>query len=262
MISKAIIFLSISFMLVVTAYCQTAKELSDAAVQLYQQENYEEAIALLHKSIVLEPVANSYFGLGLCYTRLGVLDKADQAFERAVTEDPSYVDGYLLLAEIYSDPTSKYFDRNAAETVLVKSVAIDFYNPRSQLLLGRIYFSKGTIGINTTREEMLAYQKRAEKTLLQVLELNPGVAEAHLLLGQLYGTWGQRNSAVIQFQKAVAIDPDLHEAWYDLGRDYTALGLIDEARKALQKALQSQKTHIRNAAAKLLEKLSLIEKGE
>lgn len=262
MISKAIIFLTINFMLVATGYCQTAKELSDAAVQLYQQENYEDAIKLLQKSIVLEPVAESYYGLGLCYTRLGVFDKADQAFERAIDMNPKYVTGYELLGQIYSNPTSNYFDRDAAETVLTKAVAIDPYNVTTQRLLGRIYFSKGTLGINTTKEEMVAYQKRAEKTLLQVLELNPEVAEAHLLLGQLYGTWGQRNSSVIQFQKAVTIDPDLHEAWLDLGSDYIVLGLIDEARNALQKALQSQISYIRDAAAKLLEKLSLIKKGE
>jgi tetratricopeptide (TPR) repeat protein len=243
-------------------YGQSAQELSNTAYRYYQQGNFKEAIPFLEKSIKLEPTAKTYFALGLCYMQLGSLDKAHVAFQNAVALDPAYVSSYHLLAERYLDTGSDQYNIDKAMKLFEKALKIDPNLVRSQYSLSQIYFIKGTIGVDSSLEEMKRYQKLAEQALLRTVELDPKIADAHLLLGQLYGTWGQRNSAILEFQKVVKLNPQHFEAWLYLGMDYYGLGLFAESAKALEKAQQSQKEHIRKAATELLQKARAAQSGK
>src|SRR5262249_49926773 len=118
------------------SFAQTAKDLSDTARGYFAQGNYNEAINLLQRSIQLQPLADSYYGLALCYVQTGALDKAAVAFERAATVDKYYVKGLYQLAQIYLDTESDHFNLDAAVEALEKAVSIDPTHADAQFKLG------------------------------------------------------------------------------------------------------------------------------
>ncbi len=158
--------------------------------------------------------------------------------------------------QFYNDVDSDHYNIDKAIGALEKANQIDSNNPSAQLALGELYFIKGSIGIDTTPENMRHHQKLAEKTLLRVIELDQKNRYAYSLLGQLYGMWGQHNSAVVQFQKAVSIDPKDYSTWLYLGMDYSRLHLHDQAIHAFKQAQQSTDVGIQQRASKLLQRAS------
>jgi tetratricopeptide (TPR) repeat protein len=59
--------------------------------------------------------------------------------------------------------------------------------------------------------------EQAEKTVRQCLHADSKIAPAHLLLGKLLLANSSVDSAMSEFQRTVAIDPNLDEGWYLLG---------------------------------------------
>ena len=56
---------------------------------------------------------------------------------------------------------------------------------------------------------------------------------AHNNLGQVYSNKGMYDNAVVQFEKALAIDPNYAKAYNNLGLVYYAKGMFDEANAAI-----------------------------
>lgn len=151
---------------------------------------------------------------------------------------------------------------NLLEKKLEKALVINPEDVNSQFQLGEFYFYRGTIGVDITPEQMHQYQKKSEQAFLRVLEINPQNADAHNYLGQLYGTWGQHNSAILQFQKAVKINPQHNEAWLYLGMDYYRLGLLEESIRALENAQRSHKEGFSKKATELLAEVRSVQAGK
>ena len=72
----------------------------------------------------------------------------------------------------------------------------------------------------------------------KVLQLNPNLAEAYYNLGLAYGSLGQYQKAIEYFQKSIQLDPNLAEAYYFLGNAYVRLGQYQQAIEYYQKSLQ------------------------
>lgn len=241
-----------------TAYGVQFDELHTQALQQYKAENYNTALSLWQKSISLKPNPAAYYGIGLCYMHLNFMDDAYEALKNAAMMDRSYVKGLHELSSVYESPYSDYFNPDKAIAILETANRIDPYHASSQLSLGRLYFLKGTAGIGTTHEKMMQYQNLTEKTLLKALELNQKMAEAYHLLGRIYGNWGQHNSSVRQFQKAVQIQPRYYEAWLYLGWDYMKLGMTEDAANACRNAQQSNDKND-NRATRCLDQLQQMQ---
>jgi cytochrome c-type biogenesis protein CcmH/NrfG len=54
--------------------------------------------------------------------------------------------------------------------------------------------------------------RQAESTLREVLREKPGLAEAHLVLGQVYRATNLRSRALASYRKALELDPGNEEA--------------------------------------------------
>ena len=78
----------------------------------------------------------------------------------------------------------------------------------------------------------------AEKELKKAVEADPNYAEAHNLLGFVYGQSSNLPAALEQFLKAIALDPDLANAYYNLGVALWYGGQKDEARYELETAVR------------------------
>jgi tetratricopeptide (TPR) repeat protein len=84
------------------------------------------------------------------------------------------------------------------------------------------------------------------KELKQILALDPRSADAHMLLGIAYSTWGSRElkgEAIGEFRQALDLNPRLVEVRFYLARLYLDLGRPARAREELATALEQMPGH-------------------
>jgi tetratricopeptide (TPR) repeat protein len=78
------------------------------------------------------------------------------------------------------------------------------------------------------------------KELKQILALDPRSADAHMLLGIAYSTWGSRElkgEAIAEFRQALDLNPRLLQVRFFLAHLYLSLGRADRAREELAAGL-------------------------
>ena len=78
------------------------------------------------------------------------------------------------------------------------------------------------------------------KELKQILALDPRSADAHMLLGIAYSTWGSKElkgEAIGEFRQALDLNPRLVQVRFFLAHLYLDLGRADRAREELDAAL-------------------------
>jgi tetratricopeptide (TPR) repeat protein len=78
------------------------------------------------------------------------------------------------------------------------------------------------------------------KELKQILALDPRSADAHMLLGIAYSTWGSRElkgEAIAEFRQALDLNPRLVQVRFFLAHLYLGLGRADRAREELEAGL-------------------------
>lgn len=85
-----------------------------------------------------------------------------------------------------------------------------------------------------------ADRSEAIKLLRKALELSPKLPEAHLELGKIYFDDKQYQQAILEYEKAIRIKPDL-EGYYRLAQAYGKVGNQEKARQASDLALALQK---------------------
>ncbi len=101
------------------------------------------------------------------------------------------------------------------------------------------------------RSRWQALAAQAEKRLLRALHLDPGQADAHFLLGQIYAERYYRlqdraalEQARVHYLRAIALRPDHLEARYRLADDvYSAQGRWDQELEQYNAILQLDPTH-------------------
>ncbi len=86
-------------------------------------------------------------------------------------------------------------------------------------------------------------QAEAIATYLQVLELEPGHAAAHINVGTLYYNRQDYQSAEKHYRAAVEVDPRYALAYFDLGNVLDETGRAEEAVQAYRTALQLAPTY-------------------
>lgn len=76
--------------------------------------------------------------------------------------------------------------------------------------------------------------------LKQILALDPRSADAHMLLGIAYSTWGSKElkgEAIAEFRQALDLNPRLVQVRFFLAHLYLGLGRADRAREELEAGL-------------------------
>ena len=76
----------------------------------------------------------------------------------------------------------------------------------------------------------------------QVRELIPGDYLAVFRLGKLQAAQGQRAAAEVSLRQAIAIYPNLSEAWYDLGELHVLEGKLDKQDHLAEARAQFEET--------------------
>lgn len=171
----------------------------------------------------------------------------------------------------YGMALAKQFKLDAADDHFNKVLSMDPMNAmahcgKAMVTLGRLTSSSGTVIKN--RDAML---KTAEGECKQALNIDPGMPEGHVTLGNIYKEEGRLDEAISEYQQATKLDPKYSEAYgqlglaqlnkenyadavaalktavslnsgnstahYGLGKAYFRQGLLDEAYKELNTSL-------------------------
>jgi len=166
------------------------------------KEKTSEAAHHFERAIAIYPsFVEAYLKLGTVYMDLEQWDKAEQVLLKTVEIDPRAANALFALSEIYLRQDKS----QDAERVLLQGLQIEDRSYLGHLNLARVYWerSRQEKDINKARPAL-------EKTYEEVkrsLQLNPHLAAAHLLKGNLLLKVGRTNDAVTEFDEYLRLEP-------------------------------------------------------
>jgi tetratricopeptide (TPR) repeat protein len=235
---------------------------------------YSRAESTLRQALQLAPNdAAAWVQLGLAELAQARTKDALAAFDHAKQADPEMVEPYNLLGAILFENG----DAARAEPILRAGIAVQPNFAPIQDNVGNLLSETGRFEEAKFHfEAALRYQedylgarynyalalKRvgrlddAEVQVEAILGANPNSAEAHEFLGNLLSAKGQSERAMDQYREALRIEPQFDRANLDLGSALANAGNPSAALEYLRKAAQSRDQPTREAAQKILEKLT------
>jgi len=201
-------------------------KLTDDALDLMKQKQYDAAVPVWKQALKLEPDdPQSLNNLGVSLVFLKRNDEAVEDFHKALKADPEFVDAYTNIGQIemergqFNDALANY--RKADE---LKPAAPEVHRHLGQALqaLGRF------------NEAITEFQ--------ETLTFLPEDTKIQLSLGQALFEAGKVNEAVSYLQRYLAADAASATAQFYLGQALADLGKVDEAMPHLQAALAANPT--------------------
>ena len=167
-------------------------EKAEVALDTLKKERIPEGVQHLEKAISLYPnFLEAQLKLGVAYMDLQRWDKAEQELRRALDINPKTANALFALGEIYWRQ-KKYGE---AESVLREGLSVEDRSWQGRFTLGRVYWSKGEI-------------TKAARQVAIALQLNPNLAEAHLLAGDILLRGNKRDDALAEFQEYLRLAPN------------------------------------------------------
>lgn len=134
-------------------------------------------------------------------------DEAIQDLEKALSYDSTQVEYLHLLADVYLD---YYKSRKALETM---ERAAELHPERIPTLLKLSEF-----------QLILKQYEASMRTIDRILKIDPQNEEAYFMFGMNFKETGDTARAINSFQEAVELNPDLIDAWINLGQLHAAFG--------------------------------------
>jgi tetratricopeptide (TPR) repeat protein len=174
----------------------------EAALATGTKEGIAEAAKHYEQAVTIYPqFVKAQLKLGTTYMDLGQWDKAEQVLRKAVETDPKTVNALLALGEIYLHQKKD----EEAEKVLLQGLAIEDRSYQGHLTLARVYWDMGL-----KFKDEAQWRPPMEKAYTHVneaLKLNPDLAQAHLVKGNLFLKVRRAQDAVHEFEEYLRLDP-------------------------------------------------------
>jgi tetratricopeptide (TPR) repeat protein len=228
-----------------------------AAHQKLAHGDAQEATALLEKLAATPgpPAKGIQHDLGIAYYRTGKLLSAEQAFARAISEDPNDLESVQMRGL-----TLYRLGRPAAAIPFLERVRqwTPNANADANYVLGLCYLnsnrfddarlafanqfavspSSGAAYLLLGKMLMQAnLPEAAAEATKKALELTPKLPLAHLLLGEFYLFKSDVAQALREFEQERDINPSNPAVYDRLGDVYTRSGQYQQAQEALSKAI-------------------------
>ena len=146
--------------------------------------------------------------------------KAGQSFQTALAWDPLNGQAYYNLAAIYDG----WQDTPSAARALSRAAVLNPQDANTRFKLGQALAAQGASGGQRLEERAIEEWRAAGAAAYFV---NQGLALAHA---------GDQEGALAQYERAVAIDPNLPGGQYRLGQALSRLGREEEAVAAFESA--------------------------
>lgn len=198
---------------------QGLENLANAALQrgidAYVQKDYEQAVANFKRAMGLGRssafAADAAQFLAMAYLGLNDRENAVKAYRSGIQIDPYRDDLRFQLGNLYfSDKKYEEAAGQYAEAVRVNPTAANRYA-----------FGQALIELGRYAE--------AESQYNEIQRISPQEAGGYLGMGLLLRRKGEHPAAILQFERALALDNSLHEARLQIGFSRADLGEIGEA---------------------------------
>lgn len=222
----------------------------DLANKYYDSGDYEKALKYYSKSLELTPsLTNIYFYRGFCKKMTGDYEGAINDFNRSIMVDndnkaESFHQRGKIKKNIDGDKKSALSDFNKA--IELNPMEADYYSSKASVLEGQesIELYNKAIQINPTNA--IYYFSRALKKsetkdfigsvddVTIFIELAPkdepiSISEAYSFRGSIKMIFNEFNDALIDYDKAIELNPKNGAAYYERGILKEALGNEDGA---------------------------------
>ena len=161
--------------------------------------------------------------------------KAIDQYSIATRLDPKYALAWALSALAWSNEAAGFLEGTAAEQAYAQAHAAAETALKLAPDLARAHVAQGRLLLNRDFD-----WAGAEAEAKRALELAPADGPTRIMLANLRATLGQPAEAVDLIRQALATDP-LRAGWYwGLSGNLTALNRLDEADKAIRRAIELQ----------------------
>lgn len=206
------IFKKIWFIVFISLFSQSAfaqakgtpEELFERArILAFEHKNYVEAISLSKKALVINPdYADIRIFLGRLYSWTNKPDSARTEFKRVIEQNKEYVDTYLAYGSL------EYWNKEFETALEIVSTGLQYNQKAEDLLLLKVKI------LNS-----LGRFDEANKTLNNLLKINPTLIEARALSGQS-GTIGANNKIGLGYTY-VYFDKQFNDPWHMANLEYS-----------------------------------------
>ncbi|MFC1922355.1 tetratricopeptide repeat protein [Chloroflexota bacterium] len=182
----------------------------------------DAALAELDFCSVIQPKdASIQAAIGYLLLADGQYNKAEQAYESALFDNPDLISVRLGLSSLYAQDDESGSEIGQLYQIIRNEPTLAW----PHLSLAGAYRNLGMWDV--AREE-----------IEWALKLEPDNAEGHLLLGNLYQTRANWEKAISSYQQALEIEPDNTDALVQLAQVYQTRGDHKSAQKLLEKSVR------------------------
>lgn len=176
--------------------------------------------------------------LGLVFSAMGKIDKAEKEWEKVLALNPNYVKAYINLGTLYYLHKK---DRNKALEFWEKALDIspqdakalnnigNYYRDKKELIKAATYYQRA-VALKPTSTLMLnnlAYifldmgkVEKAEKVIFKSKEIKPDAPVTNFILGKLYHQKKDFDKAIQAYNHVVSISPGFAEPYYEIATIY------------------------------------------
>lgn len=214
-------------------------------VELFRLGSLDEALGVLERAVALGPkVAEARNNYGVALAAAGRPEQAQRQFEEAVSLAPDYAEARLNLARVFED-RGRSSDAERQYTAVLEA---DAGNDKARAGRAALYDGTGRSELAIREFRLLSARRpdlaeaefirtgqearkareyaRAEKFFLRAADINPQLAQAWAELGTNSYLAGEFPKGVEYFRKALTIDPGQGAFHY-----YLALALDKDRRQ-------------------------------
>jgi tetratricopeptide (TPR) repeat protein len=195
---------------------QLAPAWNNLGLLYYNQHDYAHAIPTLREGLRLDPhMSSAYALLGTCLFATGAYEEARSAVESALRGNPQDNQMEMMLARILI-----HLGDDAEAAAHLRALTLrDPQNQEAWYQLGKVYL------------------RLSQNSFAKVDEIDPNSALAHMIDGEIMDGMKNYQGALVEFSKAVQIDPHRAGLEEDLGNVYWEMGNWDSARHAFLAAV-------------------------
>lgn len=198
------------------ARLELARPYLDRAEQAYGRGDLEEAKDQLEQALTLfARYGNALLLAGRMALEEGDLALAEKHFVEAVRAAPSDAEAWYLLGSVYDRAAVERGDPAVlakAASAYERAVDLDDRHARGALRLAAIRIAQGQLD-------------RAERLLLAAIDAEPGMADAHYLLGEIYLSREDYTTAKKEFESVLWQDENHALGHFGLAKLYTIIDL-------------------------------------
>lgn len=200
----------------------------------------KEAIYHQEKVIAMSPnMASAHYQLGLLYTQENRLSDAIAAYESAYEIDPERIEALYNLAQVHrrkgnvaeSRKKMEVYEKRKVEVKPIQNLRGALQRTQEQSKRARIFANIGRLYIKSKM-----YVK-AVREYEKALALSPNLVEAHNGIGIAYIMLKQYTEAIESQLKALSINPNFAEAHAGLGLAYLRKNQVELSLKHYRKAI-------------------------